>query len=373
MKFKYFIALIFIIDTSFLSGQDLDSLLLDDDIDFSILSEDSLLLDELDSLSIFTLLDSILNTDYKQSQLALRLGFTSDVVNAGRDLGINQNGLLPGISYFHSSGVFASLTGYWNSQSDPKYNLTVASLGYFGELGKKLTYSLSYEHSFYANSVIVEVETDPLTDEIAEILDTSVEIQSDNSLTSNASAGLLYDFKKFYVSTDYSLFFGNDVAHRWDWRITGNFRKKNILGFDRITLLPSISILMGNEGIITTRFDEGAIQELSRLEQGQIVWSIIQELGLQQQFRRLSNDRKREFIRDEILPLAEFSLSGITEVSQKFGVLNYALSAPVNFRKGNLSFTASYNYNIPQELPGEDLDIDPSGYISLSFAYYIGL
>ena len=131
MKCRNFILTIIqlIIVSSLRAQGDLDSLLLDEDIDFSILSEDSLLLDELDSLSIFALLDSILNSDYRQSQLALRIGFTSDVVNAGRDLGANQQGLTPGVSYYHKSGLFASAIGYWNSQFDPKYNLTVLSAG----------------------------------------------------------------------------------------------------------------------------------------------------------------------------------------------------------------------------------------------------
>ena len=131
------------------------------------------------------------------------------MVNAGRDFGVSQQGLIPGISFFHKSGLFASVSGYWSSQFDPKYNLTVAEIGYFGEVNKKLSYSLNYEHSFYTDNTTI---TSTSVDDVTDIIDLDNEVEYTNPLTENMSAGLLLDLNKLYVSTDYSFFFGKETA-----------------------------------------------------------------------------------------------------------------------------------------------------------------
>ena len=98
------------------------------------LTSDSLLLDELelylaaDSTDIFDLIDSLLETDITYSQLSVRLGYTSDISYAGRTFGFNQFGLTGGVSYYHKTGLFGDVSGYWNSNLDPSYNPTIALL-----------------------------------------------------------------------------------------------------------------------------------------------------------------------------------------------------------------------------------------------------
>ena len=59
-----------------------------------------------DSLSIFYLIDSLLQQgDLDVSQLAFRLSYNSNVLSTGRTLGIENFGLSPGISYYHKSGL----------------------------------------------------------------------------------------------------------------------------------------------------------------------------------------------------------------------------------------------------------------------------
>jgi len=311
---------------------ELDSLLQDESIDYSILSEDSLLLDELGSLSIFDLLDSILNTDFRKSQLAFRIGFTSDVVNAGRDLGANQQGLTPGISYYHKSGFYASALGYWNSQFDPKYNLTVLSTGYFGMIKNKLTYSGSYERTIYHES---DSEDDIVIDDVS------------NPFTNNIGLGLSYDFKYLYSGIDYSLLFGDDVTHRLRWSVTGYLKKKNFLFFDYVLFTPDFSLLFGREDITFTTLT---------------IFQRLRERGFtKQSFRQL--DRS---VRERILNNIR-SDEGLV-----FGLMNYGFSFPITFRKGPWSYTMSYNYNIPIELPGEEISLSSSGYFGTSLTYYLG-
>ena len=317
---------------------------MDETIDYSILSEDSLLLDELGSLSIFDLLDSILNTDFRKSQLAFRIGFTSDVVNAGRDLGANQQGLTPGISYYHKLGFYASAMGYWNSQFDPKYNLTVLSAGYFGIIKDKLTYSGSYERTIYHES---NNEDDIVIDDIS------------NPFTNNFGLGLSYDFKYLYSGFDYSLLFGDDVTHRLRWSITGYLKKKNFLFFDYVLFTPDFSLLFGREDIVLATFDLG--EQVRQTDEIQLFRDLASLGYTRQTFRSLSRAEKADILRFLVAPEASV-----------FGLMNYGFSFPLSFRKGPWSYTMSYNYNIPVELPGEEISLSSSGYFGTSLTYYLG-
>ena len=91
--------------------------------------------EELDSLSIFNLLDSVLLLSAVQkSELNVRVGLTSSVTSAGRDYNIDQTGYSAGLSYFHKSGGYLDLAGYYNTNVEPSYNPTILSAGYLGSL-----------------------------------------------------------------------------------------------------------------------------------------------------------------------------------------------------------------------------------------------
>ena len=107
-----------------------DSLLAD------YLKLDSLLLWEIehDSSSLLAILDDILADNYLKSQLVVRAGYTSDIVNAGRDYGVQQYGLNAGIAFYHKTGFFADISGYYNSDILPNYNTTITTIGYMGNI-----------------------------------------------------------------------------------------------------------------------------------------------------------------------------------------------------------------------------------------------
>ena len=82
----------------------------------SLLARPDTLLSYTDSLTIFNLIDSLLMLEKlePQSQLAVRLGYNSNVFSTGRTLGIEQFGLSPSISFYHKQGFYADITGYWS-------------------------------------------------------------------------------------------------------------------------------------------------------------------------------------------------------------------------------------------------------------------
>ena len=121
------------------------------------LDADSILLDELelqlasDSIDIMDLLDNLLSKEFRYSQLSIRTGYTSDITYAGRNLGFSQFGFTGGLAYYHKTGLFGDVSGYWNSSLDPAYNPTVTTVGYMGQISSKWTYTTSFDHFFIIN------------------------------------------------------------------------------------------------------------------------------------------------------------------------------------------------------------------------------
>jgi hypothetical protein len=227
---------------------------------------DSLLLAELenDSSSLMSILEDIMNEDYLKSQLTVRAGYTSNITNAGRNFGIQQYGLNAGVAFYHKSGVFADVSGYYNSDQDPKYNTTITSVGYMGVFGPKWNYYLSYDHFFYEKPQDTDyVITYPLT----------------NSL--NASTNFL--FSGFNIGGDYSFMFGEETAHRGRLNLSYYLSFRDVGFIDRINFSPNLSMLAGNANITSTVFNQEIAKENSR--------ELIEEIGLQR-FRFLyNNDR----------------------------------------------------------------------------------
>ena len=101
-----------------------------------------------------TTLDELVASLSNYQLLYLSLNYNSNTYFSGRDIGINQYNIRPQITYVNSNGLFASLSGTYYSEFYPKWDVTVASLGYGKSIGKiKLfRYSASYSRYFYANA-----------------------------------------------------------------------------------------------------------------------------------------------------------------------------------------------------------------------------
>ncbi|MGI9544764.1 MAG: hypothetical protein ACR2MX_15990 [Cyclobacteriaceae bacterium] len=283
-------------------------------------------LSEVDSLSLISLIDSLLSLEGPTSQLSFNLGYTSLVVNAGRDLNVKQYGFSPGISYFHKSGAFGTISGYWNSEVAPKYNLTVATLGYIGLLSKRLSFVATYDHSFFTPT-----EPEPYPDwygpRLIEFLEELSALSEPLNNTLSLSANL--DFKYIEPSVEYSFLFGSQTAHRIRADLAGNFDIRKVGFLDKINIRPTASVLVGNQDIIAVRFS-------------------------------------RDVLIDRELPL-------IVNQSDPFGLMNYNFSIPVSFYARPFSLSVDYNLNLPIALPGEDLEIKSNTFFSVLLSYTISL
>ncbi|MEM1407200.1 MAG: hypothetical protein AAGG59_10530, partial [Bacteroidota bacterium] len=241
-------------------------------------------LDALDSASLISMLDSLikLGDASLKSQLGVRLGYNSQLINAGRDLGLNQFGFSFGTAFYHKSGVYADVTGYTNNVSDPSYYLNLLSIGYLGELSARWAYSVSYDHYLYNSSGGEQ----------------SRQIYSDGLNASIYSLG-----EKVDTGLDYSAILGDTTtAHRITWFVNGNIHIKGLWFFDKVTIMPSASMLFGNGTSYLFNITESE-----------------SDLTLRERFRLLNDD-------DPNNDPGRFNLD--EEFPDQFGLLNYGLSLP---------------------------------------------
>jgi len=272
-----------------------------------------------DSLDIFDLIDSLMKVDPnltppERSQLALRLGYNSNITAEGRTFEISKFGLSPGVSYYHKSGAYLDATTYYSTEYNPNFYLTVASGGYLHTFSKKYSLLAEYSHYFYNQPA-----------------DSTVSVP----YTNNLGVSNYFEFSPLMIRLDYYLYFGDRTAHRVMPSIGLNLVKRKWLGFDRVAFFPSFSVLFGSE--------------------------LVTEYGIYPNtlLRILYN---RTHVRK--VPLTY-------EINHtEFGVMNYGFSAPVTFTRKNWTFLLAYNYNIPKSLPGETLTLENTGFLSFSITRY---
>ncbi len=312
------------ISTSYAQEDKTDSLIQ------ATLYADSLLLEELalDSLTILDLIDSLISADFRYSSLILRMGYISDIMNAGRDFGINQYGFSGGLSYYHKTGFFGDITGYWNSDMEPEYNPTIVNLGYMGNILPKWNIITTYEHYFYHVNESEDNVYYPLTEAL--------------------SFTTYIDIKFLSLGFDYSFLFGEETAHRLRPQMFATIRFPNVGFIDEITLIPSASILFGNQNIY---YIDGNYQTLRRL---------YQRIG-----------RRRFLILYKDYPELIEALQPEEGIRTVFGLMNYSFSFPVNLKFGNFSISTGYFLNIPVALPGETIDTSPNHYFNVMALYFI--
>jgi hypothetical protein len=280
----------------------------------SLPAADTTALSSLDSLSIFNLIDSLLMLDdLSRSQLGIRMGYNSNVLSAGRTLGIENFGLSPGISYFHRSGLYADASAYYSKDFDPSYYLTVASLGYMEDVTKNFSFMLGYDHYFYN-----------LTDSYL-------------PYTNTISVTPIVDFKPVSFSATYSFYFGDQYAHRIMPCLNFTLEKRRLWKIDRIAIVPSVYVLFGNE-VITT----------------------IEYLPAETRLQRLRNER----LYNTPYPVLQTD-------KNVFGIMNYAFSVPLRVNVSQWSLSLTYTYNIPKALPGEVFTLSESTFLSGSLMYLI--
>ncbi len=186
---KVFGLLLFSMATSFCSYAQEESLEDLDGLIDELFFEDQYFLDEL--------IES--NTSY--NFLYTSVSYNSNTYFSGRDSGTDQFNLIPQVSYYHSSGFNASISGIYYENFAPSWDFTSISLGYFNSIGtkKNVLYNIGYTKYFYSENY----------DDFKNSLDISLGIRNKKrTLGSTLSASYIYGTDNSYqiVSNSYANF-----------------------------------------------------------------------------------------------------------------------------------------------------------------------
>ncbi len=299
---------------------------------------------ELDSLSIFSLFDSVLNVQRK-SEMSARFVYTSGRLSAGRDFNLNQKGYSPGISYYHKSGAYLDFTSFFDNNSVPALTQSILHGGYMWLPSSKWVINPYVERTFNHQTI-------------------------GYTLNQSIGAGVTYDFKLAEIGVDYALLWGKDIGHRLIPNVSKTIRWNNAPFVKTLNFYPGISLMAGTTTIFNyTYSDDQVDQYLTKVKTltdeviiylrrtGQI--STQQAIELREARRLLNSD-------DPELTQALKDLINILKEGSSFELLSVNFTLPVSFSIKQTSFIFSYSYSIPQKLSGEDFGVDPTGFFSFS-------
>lgn len=271
-----------------------------------------------DTLSVFALIDSLLAIEENEdvSQLALRLGYNSNVMAAGRTLGIQNFGLSAGTSYYHKLGFYAETSSFWSKDFVPKYYLTIGSLGYAHTFNKHLYIGAEYNRYWY-----------------------NVTEESYVPYRNSYSVMPSFTFKPVVINLNYYFYSGDKQAHRMLPVVGVRLKRKNLLGIQRLSVFPSVGVLFGNTTVYLIEY--------------------------------IPPKSLREAIKNKQI----FGTPDAVVVTSKnvFGIMNYSINVPLTVSHNNWMLTVSYSYNIPRALSGETLSIPNSHYLSANLTYFFDL
>lgn len=177
------------------------------------------------------IIDEVLASLSNYQLLYVSINYNNDTYFSGRDIGIKQYNISPKITYLHSSGIFANISGIYYSEFEPKWDLTTATLGFGKNFGKEKTfkYYASYSRYFYNNGL-------------------------NNAFSNDLSAGIGIRNKKRTIGTQLSgsYLFGNDQSFQIASTSYVTFKlfktKKS-----QLDLKPQLSIIAGNQTIELAR------------------------------------------------------------------------------------------------------------------------
>tara|TARA_B110000238_G_scaffold67279_1_gene73805 strand:- start:986 stop:1891 length:906 start_codon:yes stop_codon:yes gene_type:complete len=215
---KVFGLLLFTMATSFCSYGQEDNL---DDIDG--------LLDEL-FFNDQQFLDELIESDFSYNFIYTSVSYNNNTYFSGRDVGTNQFNIIPQVSYYHSSGFNASISGIYYQEFSPNWDFTSLSLGYFNTLGeqKMFVYNLGYTKYFYTDGY------DGFTNSI------------------DLSFGVRNKKRNFGTTISASYVFGTDVSYQVVSNTFVNFTLKRISNF-AVRLRPAFNFIIAKQSLATEK------------------------------------------------------------------------------------------------------------------------
>ncbi|MFD1294071.1 hypothetical protein ACFQ5N_09515 [Lutibacter holmesii] len=230
---------------------------------------------------------------------------------SGRDVDIDQFNLTPQISYMHSKGFYASLSGIYYSEFTPNWDVTKATVGFGKSFGKNKNYSYYTSASvfFYSNDL-------------------------DNLYNSTLNTGIGIHTKKRTLGTQISgsFYFGSDTSYQI---ISSSYANIYLIKTNKhkLKLRPQLSIITGTQLVDLTA---GSIQNTT-----------------------LTN----EFVEVAETPILQLS---------SYSLINSQLSIPLQYSVQSFDFEVGYNFNFPNEI-GLETDLENTSFFNFGMAYLLNI
>jgi hypothetical protein len=302
---------------------------------------------EIDSIALFSFLDSVLLLPSPTSELSLRVGYMSSRLTAGRDFNLEQKGYTTGMAYYHKSGFYTDLSTFFDANYRPAAYQTILHAGYFWMPTLKWTINPYAERSFFHNSF-------------------------SSDLSNSLGMSISLNTKAVDLGIDYAYLWGNDIGHRLIPSLSKRIRIKGIPLVKSISLYPSLSLIAGTSSIFkyqySTKEIDAYLLQVQQLTDDEIRFLVVSGRITTAQAIQLRITRRllNEGSEADIATLKE--LLNTLEESDTFALLNITLSLPLTFSINKTNFLISYSYAFPQQLPGEDLGVNPSGFFNISIS-----
>jgi hypothetical protein len=264
---------------------------------------DDLLLEE---ESLDEMLVSFTNFNF----LYAAINYNSATYFSGRDVDIDQYNIVPQLTYMHSKGFYASVSGIYYSEFEPNWDVTTVTAGFGKSFGKKKLwrYYGSYSYYFYSNDL-------------------------DNLYNSSASGGLSIRNKKRNLGTQISgtYYFGNELGYQL---VSRSFATINVLKTNKhqLKFRPQLSIITGTQII---DLSGGSLEKL-------------------------------------LVAPEELVVDDIIVQSSAFGLINTQINLPLLYSTSSFDFELGFNFNFPSELEGET-DLKNTSFFNVGVAYLIDL
>ncbi len=214
---KIFILISIICSTQLYSQEDIDNLNDADEIIDNLLEEETL--------------EEFIKTITNFQFIYFSVDYNNKTYFSGRDIGINQFNVTPQVSYMHSKGFFAGVSGIYYSEFVPQFDYVSLNLGYGKNFGKQKNYrwSTSYARYFYSTGV-----DNPFT----------------NTLT--ATLGLKNKSKNFGGQISGTYLFGDENSFQF---IASSYALINLYNAKKtsLKLRPQLNVLFGKHIVELSR------------------------------------------------------------------------------------------------------------------------
>lgn len=263
---------------------------------------DELLMEE----SFSDLLASLTNFHF----LYFSVNYSSATYFSGRDIDVDQFNITPQITYMHSKGFYASLSGIIYSEFNPHWDVTTATLGYGKSFGNNKIFRIFGSFSGYLYS------------------DNNVE----GLYNGTANAGLSIQNKKRTLGTQISgaYYFGGEATYQI---VSSSYASLNLFKTPKHSLKfrPQLSFITGTQLV-----DIGGVP-----------------------------------LQKEVLS-KETDAEDLNLTSNVYALIYTQINFPLQYSYKSFDFELGYNLNIPAALENET-DLNNTGFFNLSLSYLLDI